>query len=355
MIETSFGEIPMSEELAIMNREQLVNVLASTEGLSHIDVELGLNSAISFKEGQRGVATIAIKDDEHQMTSVGLRDAARGVHLPGAFYEFAPQELLLYNLNYLYSNSNGKLRLFLQNGNVVGATPGRCKYYSNLELIEEVEKTIGEGDILGFHQASTNLGYSRLGVVADRSFQPVPDDTLYGGIHFENSIIGEKKIQISPYIFRQWCANGAIVQQNISQWSRRNDGSCDIREWVRSSTEQALRSLDTEFVRIRQLTETSIEGHPVEALRSLFVKFGIPVRTQQEIISQAESQNGGNGPATMYDLWNSMTWVATHSSKISTSGSVELQNVAGQVVREIDLCPECHQLVSRGGDQSSED
>jgi hypothetical protein len=356
MIETSFGEIPMSEELAVMTKDQAVEVLNATEELSHVDVELGLNSEVSFKEGEEGAATISIKGDEHPVTSLGLQDAARGVHLPGAFYDFAPRELLLHNLNYLYSRTYGKLRFFLQKGNVIGATVGRSKYYSNVELVEEAEKTIGEGNVLGFHQVSTSLGYSRLGIVADCSFQPIPnnpDDVLYGGIHLETSIIGEKKILITPYIFRQWCSNGSLISENIAQWSRRNEGDRDIREWVQASTEQALRAIDTEFVRIRQLTETSVEGHPVEALQSLFIKFGIPVRTQKMIISQAESQNEGRGPSTMYDLWNAITWVATHSSELSVSSCVELQRAAGQVTREVDLCPSCHQLVERSATQNS--
>lgn len=339
----------MSDELAVMNRDQMVEALSPTEGLTHLDVELGSNSGISFRNEGEGAAIIILGGKEYPMTTNGLYEAARGVKLPKSFSDFAPRELLLHNLNYLYTNNiTGKLRFFIQNGVVVGAHANRSKYYSNMEMVETAEHVIGANDILGYHQVHTSLEHSRVAIVVNRSFEPIAGsgDMLYGGIQFENSIIGEQKIQITPYIFRQWCSNGAYSSENVGQWSHRNDETHDIREWVKSSTLMALQALDTEFNRIRRLTEMSVQGHPVEVLKSLFVKFGIPVRTQQEIIEAAEGQNNGAGPQTMYDLWNAITRVATHSQKMSVMSSCQLQFVAGQVTREVDLCPHCHQLVT---------
>lgn len=347
----------MSDELAVMNRDQLEEALKPTEGLTHLDVELGSSSGILFKNEGEGVVTVVLEGNDYQMTTTGLHEAARGVKLPKSFSDFAPRELLLHNLNYLFTNNaTGKLRFFLRDGVVIGAHANRPKYYSNLQMVEAAEEVIGSSNVIGYHQASTTLERSRVAIVANRSFEPIAGsgDMLYGGIQFENSIIGEQKIQITPYIFRQWCSNGAYSSENVGQWSHRNDETHDIREWVKSSTDLALQALDTEFGRIQQLTEKSVEGHPIEALRSLFVKFGIPARTQQEIVQAAEGQHDGAGPRTMYDLWNAITRVATHSTKLSVASSCQLQFVAGQVSREVDLCPQCHQLVSIDHSRASE-
>jgi len=341
----------MSSELAVMSREQMVEALAPTEGLTHRDVELGGDCKISFKSGDDVAAVITVDDVEYPMTTTGLYEAARGVKLPKSFSDWAPYELLLHNLNYLYANNaTGKLRFFIQNGVVIGAHANRSKYYSNMQMVEAAEEVIGTADVLGYHQVYTSMEHSRVAIVANRSFEPIAGsgDMLYGGIQFENSIVGEQRIQITPYIFRQWCSNGAYSSENVGQWSHRNDETHDIREWVRHSTAMALQALDTEFGRIRRLTEMSVKGYRIEALRSLFTRFGISVRTQQEIIQAAEGQNDGAGPQTMYDLWNAVTRVATHSQRMSVASSCQLQFVAGQISREVDLCPHCHQLMSIG-------
>lgn len=336
----------MSEELALMNRDQLLLALSGTEGLTHIDVELGKNS-IQFKDDDRAAAIVTLAGVDYPMTTNGLYEVARGVKLPKTFSEFAPKELLLYNLNYLFhNNAKGKLRFFMQDGAVIGANANRSKYYSNMQMIEEAEKVIGAKDVLGYHQVSTSLDRSRAAIVVNRSFEPIPGsgDMLYGGIEISNSIIGEQKIQVTPYIFRQWCTNGAFCSENVGEWSHRDDETGDILSWVRSSTQSALLALNSEFGRIRRLTEISVDGHPIDTLKSLFIKFRIPVRTQEEIILAAEADNEGTGPHTMYDLWNAITRVATHSQK-SVGSSRELQMVAGQVSRRVDLCPHCHQLI----------
>jgi len=336
----------MSTELAIMNREQLVEALAPTEGLSHVDVEMGVTSGISFKQGSGGQPIVTLAGEEHEMTTRGLQEAARGVGIPSTYSAKCPIDLLFQNLAFWYSGGcAGKLRFFLQHGVVIGCNANRPKYYSNMRLLEQAEQIIGDNAILGYHQVHTSLDHSAVSVVVNRTFEAVPGDILYGGVTLQNSVIGERRIEITPYIFRQWCSNGAITAENINQWSHRNDDG-DIGPWVRSSTQSALNALDQEFQQIRRLTEISVEGHVPDTLRSLFRKFGIPVTTQKEIVQTAATQRDGQGPGTMYDIWNSVTRVATHSQRLSTRSSRDLQYVAGQITREYNLCPHCHQLVS---------
>ena len=332
--------------LTLMNQEQVTKILEPTEGLTHLDVELGLKSEIFFKTDDKGAPVITLNKEERQMTTEGLQEAARGVGIPESYSRKCPTELLFRNLDHWYrGGAAGKLRFFLHDGVVVGCNANRPQYYNNTELLGAAEEIIGAEHVLGYHQVFSRLDHSRISIVTDRVFEAVTGDVLHGGIDLQNSIIGEHKIEIAPYICRAICVNGAIVYENISQWSHRSDSNEPISPWVRNATQGSLGALNGEFDRIKHLTEVGVEGHVPDTLASLFRKFGIPVRTQKEIVAEAATQNGGAGPKTMYDLYNSLTKVGTYSSRLSSSGARSLQSIAGSFTREISLCPQCHQMV----------
>ena len=336
------------EQLKLMTRDQVLAVLAPNEKLTHVDVTLGKDKDIFFKTAdQDGAPVVTLPDGEHPMTSGGLYEAARSVGIPETYSRKCPFDLLYQNLDHWYrgGNATGKLRFLLHEGTVVGVNPNHPQYYNTSELLGAAEEVIGAEHILGYHQVSSNLEFARVCVVTDHVFEAVSGDALHGGLDIQNSIIGQYKIEITPYIFRQWCSNGAITSENISQWSHRNDGDTPIGPWVRNATSSAFSGLNAEFQRIHHLTEVGVEGHVPDTLASIFRRFNIPVRIQKEIVGEAAAQNNGAGPQTMYDLWNCLTRVGTYSSKLSRAGSRALQFVAGDVTKETSLCPSCHQLM----------
>lgn len=342
----------MAEELKLMNRDQVMAVLEPTEGLTHVDVELGKIKGIFFKEDEKDgapIVTLPIPFGEKKMTTEGLYEAARGVGIPESYGKRCPTDLLFRNLDHWYrgGNATGKLRFFLHKDVVVGVNANHPQYYNTSELLDAAESVIGKDHILGYHQVTSCLQHTRIGVVTDRIFEALPGDPLHGGIDIQNCIIGEFKIEVAPYIFRQWCSNGAITVENISEWSHRSDGGTPIAPWARNATSSALGGLNSEFEHIRHLTEIGVEGHIPDTLASIFRKFNIPVRTQGEIVGEAASQNSGGGPKTMYDIWNAITRTATYSPKLSSTGARALQRVAGGVTHEYNLCPSCHQLVQK--------
>lgn len=341
----------MAEQLKLMTREQVNEVLKPTEGLTHVDVELGSTKDIFFKSDEKdgGVALVTLPDGEHRMTSNGLFEAARGVGIPESYSKKCPLPLLFQNLDHWYrgGNSKGKLRFFLQKGVVVGVNANHPQYYNTSQFLDEVEAVVGKDHVLGYHQVNSSLQFSRVGVVTDQIFEVATGDLLHGGVDIQNCIIGEFKIQVAPYIFRQWCSNGAIASDNISDWSHRSDGESPIEPWVRNATSSAIQGLGAEFERIRHLTEISVEGHIPDTLASIFRKFGISVRMKQEIVEEAASQNGGAGPRNMYDIWNAITRVGTYSPRLSRQGARSLQMTAGEITKENSLCPSCHRIMHK--------
>lgn len=341
----------MSEQLAVMDRNQLVEILKPTEDLSHRDIDLGSTATRLTFRVEDDKYILCFGENQVPLTHQGLQDVARCVHLPKVFTDMCPAELLVHNLNYLYNITPGKIRVFLREGQGIGCSTSRTQYYSNLDLLEAAESTIGADHILGYHQVVTNLGYSNVAVVSDHKIEVGghsrdEPDVIHGGIRIQNSILGERKIVIQPYMFRQWCSNGAIFQENMASWSHRDDGKRDIREWVRMSTDLAVKGLEHQFSHIQSLADKEIDN-PTQALRSFFEKFGISVTVQQEIIAAASlnMQQRGNNSMTMYDLWSAVTYVGTHNNK-SFDARVGLQMAASDLAQsDMDLCPHCHQIL----------
>lgn len=333
--------------LNLLKTEEAMTKLATTEGITHSDIETGMNSGVQFTRKLDEPVKISMNGNEWEVTDEGLSQAAICVGIPSTYSKKCPEELLRQNLNFWYSGggSTEKLRLFFKDQKLIGAYKNHPDYYSNIRICEDITEAIGANHIQGYHQVSTNLKYSRFSLVTDKSFDPVTGDTLFGGIAVQNSIFGQRQLQITPYIFRQVCSNGAIMSEALSQWSRRSDGKEDIDVWAKSAAQMALTGLDVEFTRIKHLTEVPVKGNVDNMMKSLFRRFQIPTRTQNLIQEEVSNSNSGQGPQTLYDVWNGLTRVATHSTDLSASAGYDLQLIAGQMVKEDNICPSCSQIL----------
>ena len=333
-------------ELNLITREQLVATLEPTEGLTHKDVDLGSDKAVEFQEVMTGQpARINILGEEHQLTDTGLQQSATCIGIPASYSKKCPYHMLREHLNYWCGVPGQKMRFFLRDGKVVGAYKNRPDYYSNMMLHDNIIAGIDGPEVLGYHQVSTDLDYSRFCVVLGETFEPKTGDTLYGGISVQNSIFGSKALEVTPYIFRQWCSNGAITSESLSKWSRRSNNNDDIALWAQTAANRSVKELKCEFNRIRQLTEVGVVGQLDSTLKSIFRKFGIPTRTQGIIRDEVSKQNDGMGAQTMYDIYNAVTAVGTHNQALSQASVRDLQLVAGEITKDYAMCEACHQVI----------
>lgn len=340
-------------ELALLKREDLEKVFEPLEKIGHKDFELGSDAIfhLSVQEvgGVPNVPVLVLNRQELPMTSDALAEMAKAVGIPEGYANRCPKDMLFPHLEHWYKGGvQGKVRFFTKEGKIIGCAPSTSSYHTNSEMLEQVEKAVGKEHILGYYQPYSSLDHSLYAVVVDKNFEVSTGDMLFGGIEIQNSILGERSVEIAPFIFRQICVNGAIVSENIGRWSRKSEDS-NFASWVQGASVSSLQKIDGEFQRIKRLTEVPIGENPENTLRSLFLKFGIPVRTQREIIGEAVSMNNGEGPKNMYDLWNSLTYVASHSDKVSISSARDLRCVAGDFVHEINVCSHCGSLYEKKG------
>jgi len=331
-------------DLKLLSRDQVTKTLAPTENLEFRTLKPGDNTKVAFR-GDKDHPIIEIDDRPLEMSDGALESVAGCIGLQRSYVKKCPMQHLIPTLNFWYNEGLTKpIRAVINDGVLLKTTTDRVKSHpiSNERLLSAAEEAIGKENIAGYHGVSSSLDFTTMALVTNKTFQPVNKDTLFGGIQIRNSILGKETIEVSPYVFRQWCTNGAITSESLGRFTRkRREDSGNISDWMSEIIEGASSSLDHEFERIRQLTQINVKGHLVEVLKGIQHDYSIPKSVMEDIQDEATSTNA----RTMYDVWNAITRVATHSDSLTVLSATRLQNIAGHVAKQNEICPSCFRTI----------
>jgi hypothetical protein len=338
----------MFDDMKLLDRSELAEIFEPFEDISHVDVEIGGSRKVEFstKDAQdiHEVPHAAMFGQEYPMTSAALIETAKAGGMNPNYARKCPSNLLFHNMAHWWGpNGSGKARFLIKGNTIISCMEGYPAYFTNMQLLEAVEKAVGGSDnILGYAQPEIQKDHSIFSVVINQSFEALSGDPLFGGIEIQNSLNAERTIEVAPFVYRQVCANGMIVSENLARFKRSNNENCNL--WTQQATKSAVSQIDSTFCNIKRLTEVGLDSDPTNTTRSLFQRFGLTTKVQTEIVGEASVMNSGEGPKTMYDLWNAITRVATHSPKLTMNSSRELRMVAGAMVHEVSLCGKCGSL-----------
>jgi hypothetical protein len=331
-------------DLKLLDREQVTRILAPTENLNFTTIKPGAGTKILFR-GDKDHPIMEIAGQPHEMDVDALETIAGCIGLQKGYTKKCPMNILVPALDYWYNDGLTKpIRVVTSDGVVLKTTTDRVKSHpvSNERLLTAAENAIGKENIAGYHKVSSSLDFTTMSLVTNKSFQPVDKDTLFGGIQIRNSILGKETVEVSPYVFRQWCTNGAITSESLGRFTRKRRDDDGIGDWMSEIIEGASGSLDHEFERIRQLTQVSVKGHLAEVLNGIRHDHGIPKKVMEDIQDEATAANA----QTMYDVWNAITRVATHSDSLTAMSATRLQGIAGHVAKQNEVCPNCFRAVN---------
>jgi hypothetical protein len=332
-------------DLKLLTREQVSATLAPTEQLEFITLKPGQENKVVFS-GEKDHPILEIGDRQLQMDDKALTSVASSIGLQKGYVKKSPMHVLLPALNYWYGEGlNQPIRAIVSDDVLLRTTTDRVKSLpvSNERLLVAAENVIGKDNVAGYHKISSTLDFTTMSLVTNKSFQPINKDTLFGGVQIRNSILGKKTVEVSPYIFRQWCTNGAISSESVGRYTRkRRGGGDDIDDWMTEIIGSASNALDREFERIRHLTTVSVTGHLGEVLDGIQKDHSIPKNTMNDIRDEATSSNA----QTMYDVWNAITRVATHSDSMTPLSAIKLQGIAGHVTKQNEFCTSCYRTIN---------
>jgi len=330
----------------MMNREQLLDQVKDLETAEPLELELGKD--IKFQIGEDGEGSINHKKGTTTLSSAALGTLLAHIGFPRPYLKKIPIEevnkLVVPHLNFWYGKElTGQiLRLLTIKNNAVAAIPkANFKHVKVSEILIAIEEVLGKS-IIGYHKVwpgNKEFQFSILTPETAEIKSGQKNDIFNAGIRVAHSISGEKSTTVSPYLFRQWCSNGATTEHNLGSWKRRG-GKEDIGPWLQRTIIESRKVFSKSVDQLQELCGIKIDKNTSEVLDSVLEQSMVP-RQLQKVVRNTLIDDGAD---TLYDVYNILTKVDTHSSIFEEHPNAKgiLNNVASNLACHSKLCPVCH-------------
>lgn len=342
--------------------------LSATEPLATHEFEVGEGVSFrleeDFNHGLKAVqgedlvnGYISIGGRELQLTRDALFEATSEAKMTKGFVTSATSELVEDALNYFFRAGLGKGEykvLGIRGNRAAAIARGAVQPYSNLRLLEialdGIEKQYGKGEVFADYKFVHNLQRTHIRLIVPEYVRVIENtgtdnDTWSTGIQVINSLTGLEQTQVNGYLFRYWCTNGAIDTRNSanSVWSRRGavgQGEA-VFEWARDAVDEVLGGLESSLDAVQAMTEISIEGTAVEALRDVFTTYRVPTAHRNRILNNMVNED----TLTMYSLMQAVT-EAANADDLSPADVDRLLRAGGDLPSIAnDRCDSCHRFM----------
>lgn len=352
----------------LLSLDDVREKLASTEPLTTHEFEVGegvsfrleddFNHGIKALNGDNLVnGYVSVGGRELQLTRDALYEATAEAKMTKGFVNFYDSHIVGDALNSAFRANLGKgeYKILGVRGNRAAAlTRGAVQPYSNLRLMEilldGIEAKYGKGEVFADYKFTHDLQRTHLRLIVPEYVRTIENtgtenDTWSTGIQLINSLTGLEQTRIEGYLFRYWCTNGAIDTRSSanSTWSRRGAvGQGDaVFEWARDAVDEVLGGLEGSLDSIQAMTEMSIEGSAVEALRDVFTINRIPTAHRNRILNTMVNEDN----LTMYSLMQAVT-EAANVADLSPADVDRLMRAGGDLPQiAADRCDSCHRFL----------
>jgi len=333
----------LAELKGVISREELLTKVADYEVASPLEVELG--EAVNFSFNEEGEATIQHRKGETTLSPAALGSLLTHIGFPKPYLRKIPAEqvsaLVMPHLNYWYQDAlaGNILRLLTIDNNAIAAIPkANFKHIKVSEVVDAAEATLGKS-VAGYHKAWMSPESFKISILTPEQVEIGKDDLYNAGIRIEHSVSGAVSTSVSPYVFRQWCSNGATTEHQLGSWRRRN-GKEDISTWLQRTIIDARKLFNQEIDNLRGLQNIKIDKDISQVLDSVLTQSSIPAGLQKEVRNQLID----DGAENLLDIYNCITKVDTHSSFFDDKPNSKglLNGVAAHLAHHSKLCPVCH-------------
>jgi len=329
-----------------LTRDQVLEVLSDTEDVTSDLVTCGdLKFGTSSGPSDDFDILLTSGGKESKLTEEAYLRSCKMVGLPEAYVRRTPVDLVESHLNYWYAGEKAgeQVKLIKKNDSVIALTRPSIDVISNVRLLEEVEKALGDREGLVYDRVNNDIRLTHFSITGPSASTPRTGDVVRAGLTVQNSLVGEHPIEVGVYLYRLVCSNGAISAQNLFKWSRRHDQE-DFMGWFASASQNAVNSFNHEFDHLQKLSEIPMRGYMSDVLSSFFDEYSIPVSLREDLMSSIIAEGKAD---SLYDIWNAVTYVASHSKKLvdNPMGVRRLMKVAGDMLVNKAVCSECHSLI----------
>jgi len=181
-----------------------------------------------------------------------------------------------------------------------------------------------------------------MNIVLNRTFDVRQGDPLNIGIRVVISPNEMYAPRAHAYTFRQWCKNGMTTEDKLPCFSKSmaKGGGDNFRKWVDSTVIEAQAAINKEHGRLVRLDAVKTDEHTGDVIDSILRRGEIAVAVREDIRKVAIDQP----TETLYDVWNILTRVATHSTVLEKhpASLPLLEQVTTHLADHGQLCPTCH-------------
>jgi len=329
----------------VMTRDELLTKTSVLDASAPLDIVL--SDEIEFKYGTDGEVTVRHDKGETILSHAALSDMLVHTGFPKAYLKKLPVDrrktFVGPHLDYWYREALGGriLRLMTIDNTAIQAVPrANFEHIPLSKVVESIETVLGDS-IQGYHKVSIKPSAFQFSVLLPFEVEIGEKDKYNAGIRITHSVIGQHDTKVSPYVFRQWCSNGATSEfQFENSAMKRRGGHEDISDWLQRAIIGSEDLFRQEVLNLKGLQKIKLDSHTSEVLDSVLSSSSIPAKLQIAVRNAIIDEPS----ETLLDIYNILTKVDTHDSTFVENPGQQglLSSVAAHLSQHSELCPVCH-------------
>jgi|SRR5688572_7897027 len=354
------------EETSFLSKAEMLELIQPTEEIEERLFDLNANVVkFTFDEKTEEPPKVILSGDVFELTSEAYMNACQIVGLGRAYSTRTPIELIVPHLNYWFANLGGQRKVLIRGKKAVAFIRPGTEIYSTKKLIEAIYdkfESLGYKDIV-FDKVYHDLLETQFSVVLRDKFKESEDgEILYGGLQFQNSILGLKPLVVSAYVNHSVDeANGGMISVTTTgQWDRRLGTSAQeiseflergiefdpedvysVYDWVEQATSDVNLRLEKEFAHVNRLKGIGVGSHAGVFFNDIYKKYNIPISLRKAVQEEYTDRDGN----AVYDLWAAFVAVTSrHEVRGNPSAMRHMMTVAGELAAHPERCNECNRL-----------
>jgi hypothetical protein len=299
--------------------------------------------------------------NEYLITRDGLDECAQKGRIPTQFFRRLPPDMraVLFNRCFEIAISDNEIpremRVNLNSDNhVVGFEKSDLLRISPEQLMEVVHSSlpnnlrpeeVGVGRFVASHK-SLHLSCFSPEIISE----PRPGDVINGGIDVVHHLTGDEGTQVSCYLRRLVCSNGAIAhvcgEDKHLRARRLSSGrfdQADMLNQIRRLLQEAWAQLQEKLDAVKGLLQ--MERLPMDFLRHQRTRFSLS-NSILRAIEHALREDELGSTNTQYDVFNAISRVASHEEDLTFRQQRTLSRMAGEFSQQtVHKCDKCGQWV----------
>jgi hypothetical protein len=301
--------------------------------------------------------------NDFPVTLDGLDQLAQSADIPKPFFRRLPPDVqaMLFNRCFETTISEGKIarniRINLNSDmQIIGLDDPNLLRISPVKLMDIVGSSLPEGssaeqiNVGRFDSTPRRLNISCFS--PEITSEPLPGDIINGGIDVVHHMSGDAGTQVSCYLRRLVCQNGAVAHvcsENKQLRARRlHNGrfdEADMLTQIRRLLTEAWAQLGEKLDAVERLLEKKRVS--LDFLRQQRTRFSLNNRMLRAIESAIREDELG-ATDTQYDIFNALSRVATHDETLSFRQQRTVSRMAGEFSQQtVHQCDRCGHWVFR--------